>query len=139
MTKSEPHDVDAYIAAAPHAARPMLQQLRALIRQTAPEAEERISYGMPFYELNGRLVYFGGYNNHVGMYAALPANGLYAGELKQYMAAKSTIRFPLSHPLPTELVTKLVKARVKENKARSTEVVNSGRSRRASGSAGRGK
>ena len=112
------NEVDKYIAAAPAKARPMLERLRELIKEAAPEAEERISYKMPFYEYHGRLVYFAGYANHVGLYAALPEGGLYAGELKPYMAAKTTIRFPLGKPLPEELVTKLVKARVKENKAR---------------------
>ena len=119
MSKPGERAVDAYIAAAPNKAKPMLRQLRALIKAAAPEAEERISYKMPFYELNGRLVYFGGYENHVGFYAAITSKGLYAGELKKYLAAKSTIRFPLGHPLPVDLVTKLVKARVKENKAKA--------------------
>lgn len=117
MSKAGERDVDAYIRAAPTKAQPMLTRLRELIKAAAPEAEERISYGMPFYEYNGRLVYFAGYANHVGLYAAVPANNLYAGELKRYMAAKSTIRFPLGDPLPDALVTKVVKARVKENKA----------------------
>lgn len=115
MSKAGERDVDAYIRAAPPKAQPMLQRLRELIKAAAPGAEERISYGMPFYEYHGRLVYFAGYANHVGLYAALPANSLYAGELKKYRAAKTTIRFPLGHPLPDALVTKIVKARVKEN------------------------
>jgi uncharacterized protein YdhG (YjbR/CyaY superfamily) len=117
MSKAGERDVDAYIRAAPTKAQPMLTRLRELIKAAAPDAEERISYGMPFYEYHGRLVYFAGYANHVGLYAAVPANNLYAGELKKYMAAKSTIRFPLGHPLPDALVTKIVKQRVKENKA----------------------
>ncbi len=119
MSKAGERDVDAYIAAAPAKAQPMLRRLRELIKAAAPDAEERISYGMPFYEYQGRLVYFAGYANHVGLYAAVPASKLYAGELKKYMAAKSTIRFPLGHPLPDALVTKLVKTRVKENEAKA--------------------
>ena len=119
MSKPGERAVDAYIEAAPHASRPMLKQLRQIIKTAAPEAEEKISYGMPFYELNGRLVYFAGYNNHVGLYAANPEKNLSAGELKKYLAAKSTIRLPLGHPLPVELIEKVVKARVKENEAKS--------------------
>lgn len=117
MSKTGERGVDAYIEAAPNKAQPMLRRLRELIKAAAPEAEERISYGMPFYEYCGRLVYFGGYANHVGFYAAIPDKGLYAGELKKYLAAKSTIRFPLGHPLPEALVTRIVKARAKENEA----------------------
>ena len=119
MANAGERAVDAYIEAAPKAAQPMLSQLRELIKAAAPMAEERISYGMPFYEYHGRLVYFGGYRNHVGFYAAIPDKGLYAGELKKYLDAKSTIRFPLGHPLPVALVTKVVKARVKENEAKA--------------------
>lgn len=111
--------VDAYIEAAPKAAQPMLRQLRGIIKAAAPEAEEKISYGMPFYEYHGRLVYFAGYRNHVGLYAALPEKNLYAKELKKYLAAKSTIRLPLGHPLPVALITKVVKTRVKENEGKA--------------------
>jgi uncharacterized protein YdhG (YjbR/CyaY superfamily) len=95
----------------------MLRQLRAAIRTAAPEAEERISYGMPLYEHHGRLVYFAGYEHHVALYAAVPSNHLYAGELEKYMAARSTIKFPIGHPLPVALIRKVVKARVMENEA----------------------
>ena len=64
-TRAQPLDVAAYIASAPKASQPMLRQLRKTIRAAAPKAEERISYGMPFYEQQGRLVYFGGYEHHM--------------------------------------------------------------------------
>jgi uncharacterized protein YdhG (YjbR/CyaY superfamily) len=115
--KRQPADVAAYIAAAPKAAQPMLRQLRQTIRTAAPAAEERISYGMPLYEHHGRLVYFAGYEHHVALYAAVPSNDLYAGELEKYMSARSTIKFPIGHPLPVALVSRVVKARVKENEA----------------------
>ena len=78
MTKARPRDVDANIAAAPTAAQPMLRQLRGVIKAAAPKAEERINYGMPFYEHHGRLVYFAAYEHHVGFYAAVRAKDLYA-------------------------------------------------------------
>jgi uncharacterized protein YdhG (YjbR/CyaY superfamily) len=120
MTNAGQRDVDAYIAVAPKEAQPMLRQLRRAIRAAAPKAEEKISYGMPFYEHNGRLVYFAGYKNHVGLYAAIPAKNIYAKELKKYKAAKSTVRFPIGHPLPVGLIKKLVKVRVKENDAKAS-------------------
>ena len=97
----------------------MLRRLRELIRAAAPKAEEKISYGMPFYEYHGRLVYFAGYKNHVGLYAALPADSKYSSELKKYMSAKSSLRFPLRDPLPVKLLEKVVKNRVRENEAKA--------------------
>src|SRR5215831_4336978 len=119
MTSAGQRDVDTYIAAAPEAAQPMLRRLRRLIKAAAPKAEEKISYGMPFYEHHGRLVYFGAWQKHVALYAAIPATNKYEKELKQYMGAKSTVRFPIGHPLPITLINKLVKARVKENEAKA--------------------
>ena len=118
MKKAAPRDVGAYIAAAPKAAQPMLRRIRRVIRAAAPRADERISYGIPFYAHHGRLVYFAGYEHHIALYAALSAKNPYAKELKKYMAAKSTVRFPIGQPLPATLITKVVKARVKENEAK---------------------
>lgn len=119
MSNAGQQDVDAYIAAAPEAAQPMLRQVRRLIKAAAPKAEEKISYGMPFYEHYGRLVYFAAWQNHVALYAGIPAKNIYEKELKQYMGAKSTVRFPIGHPLPVTLIKKLVKARVQENEAKA--------------------
>lgn len=119
MTNAGQQDVDAYIAAAPEAAQPMLRQVRRLIKAAAPKAEEKISYGMPFYEHHGRLVYFAAWQNHIALYAGIPAKNIYEKELKQYMGAKSTVRFPIGHPLPVTLIKKLVKARVQENEAKA--------------------
>ena len=121
MADSGQRDVDAYMAAAPKEAQPMLQQLRRVIRAAAPMAEERISYGMPLYEYRGRLVYFAGYKSHVGLYPVGQAKQIYAKELKEYLTGKSTLRFPIARPLPVALITKVVKARVKENEARAQE------------------
>lgn len=115
--------VDAYIAAAPMAAQPILRQLRQVIRAAAPKAEERISYGMPTYEHRGRLVYFAAFKNHVGLYAVGKAQDRYAKELSAYLSGASTARFPIGEPLPVDLISKVVQARVKENEAaiRETE------------------
>ena len=108
MTK----DVDAYIAAAPKEAQPHLRQLRQVIKAAAPRAEEKISYGMPFYEYRGRLIYFAGYKNHVALYPAQDFKGL-----ERYQTAKATLRFPLDAPLPVAKIRNLIKARVKERDA----------------------
>ena len=106
--------VDAYIAAAPRAAQPHLRRLREVIKGAAPKAEEKISYGMPFYEYRGRLVYFAAFKKHVGLYAVGEARGL-----QRYFYGASTLRFPFGEPLPAAQISRLVKARVKENEAKA--------------------
>ena len=110
MTK----EVDAYIAAAPTAAQPHLRQMRQTILAAAPKAEEKMSYGMPFYEYKGRLVYFAALKKHVGLYAVGEAKGL-----EKYFYGASTLRFLFGEPVPVALITNLVKARVKKNEAKA--------------------
>jgi len=105
--------VDAYIAAAPKAAQPRLRQLRKLIKDTAPKATERFSYGMPHYEYRGRLIYFSAFKNHIGVYPV--GEAAQHKELSRYMTGKGTYRFPLDEPMPMDLIRKLVEARVKKN------------------------
>lgn len=109
-------EVDAYIAAAPRRAQPHLRQLRRLIRATAPAAEERISYGMPYYHLNGRLVYFAAHAQHVGLYAL--GETYKAAGLKRYVAGKGTLQFRFDEPLPAKEITALLEKRVRENEAK---------------------
>ena len=105
--------VDAYIAAAPRAAQPHLRRRRALIKAEAPNAEEVISYRMPSYTYHGRLMYFAGFNNHVGLFPV--GNADKHLEMKEYMTGKGTYRFPLDEPLPVDKIRRLVRTRVKEN------------------------
>lgn len=107
--------VDAYIAAFPPAVQKALQQLRAAIRRAAPVAQEKISYGMPAFELNGNLVYFAGYKNHIGFYATPTGHAAFAKELARYKTGKGSVQFPLAEPLPIRLIEKMVEFRVKEN------------------------
>jgi uncharacterized protein YdhG (YjbR/CyaY superfamily) len=109
------NDVAAYIAAAPPKARPALRQMRKVIKETAPKATEAISYGMPYYSLNGRLIYFALMRDWVGLYALGRAKARYAKELKPYLSGVSTARFPLDRPLPVGLIRKIVKERIAEN------------------------
>ena len=110
-------DVDAYIAAAPEEARPKLRQLRKLIRTIAPEAKESISYRMPYYDYNGRLVWFAAFKNYVGIFLRPPIIAEHKKELKGYVTTKSAVHFPMNKPLPTALIRKLVRARAAKNKA----------------------
>lgn len=106
--------VEDYIASQPENIQPKLQQLRQLIRKAAPKAEENISYGMPAYKLHGPLVYFGGAKTHVGFYPTPDGIEAFKKEVSIYEPSKGTIRFPLDKPLPTKLITDIVKFKVKQ-------------------------
>lgn len=108
--------VNEYIENAPIDARAKLYEMRSIIRASAPDAEEKISYGMPYYGLNGRLVYFRLAKNHIGLYIPPPIIANFKDDLKNYVTAISTIQFPLDQPLPKGLIRKLIFARVKYNK-----------------------
>jgi uncharacterized protein YdhG (YjbR/CyaY superfamily) len=112
MTKEGPRDVDAYIAHAPASAQPALRQLRTAIIDAVPEAEERLSYGMPSYHHHGRLAYFSLHAKHIGMY---PFNaGDVDGELQRYAAEKATLQFPLGAPLPLAAIRRTLERRARE-------------------------
>src|SRR5579859_152977 len=111
----KPKNVEEYISSAPVAFHEKLEQLRKLIKEIVPQAQERISYGMPFYDYKGRLVYFALTKNHIGLYIPPPIIKQHALELKNYTTTKSAVHIPLTGTLPVALITKLVKARVKWN------------------------
>ena len=111
----KPKNVDEYIARAPQEVQSKLKELRAIIRKTVPHAEEKISYGMPYYGYKGRLIYFAYFKKHIGLYIPSPVVEEYKSELKGYGTSMATVRFPLSKKLPVALIKKLIKARVKKN------------------------
>ena len=115
----KPKDVDGYIAAAPAGVRGKLREMRAAIRKAAPLAEEKISYGMPYYGYKGRLAYFAAFKNHIGLYVPSPVIAEHKSKLQKYGTALATVRFPLDERLPAALVRTLIKARVKKNLARA--------------------
>lgn len=122
MGKSK--EVDEYIAKASEPARRMMKQIRAAIREVAPEAEEKISYRMPFFEYKfpgykGRLAYFAAFKDHVSFFAIpgkVPSD--LAKEVDKYKAAKATLQFPLGSRVPISLLKQLVKLRKDEIDAR---------------------
>ena len=115
--KKAPKNVAAYIASVPKAERSKLKGLRRAIREAAPDAEERISYGMPYYAYKGRLVYFQLWKKHIGLYVPTPIVEEHKSELRDYETNKATVRFPLDKKLPFALIKKLVRAQVKRNEA----------------------
>ena len=112
---SKPKTVDGYIANAPEVVRERLKAIRKLIKEIAPTAEEKISYGMPYYGYKGRLVYFACFKNHIGVYIPTPTVEEHKNDLKDYETSTATIRFSNDKKLPLELIKKLVRARVKTN------------------------
>lgn len=115
MNTTKPTSVNEYIAGFPKATQTLLKQLRATIKKAAPHAEELISYQMPAYKYNGPLVYFAAYNNHIGFYPTPSGIEAFKKELLVYKGSKGAVQFPLNEKLPLDLITKIVKYRVKEN------------------------
>lgn len=107
--------IDEYIASFPVDIQKKLQELRDLIRQTAPDAEEKISYQMPTFYLNGNLVHFAAYPKHIGFYPAPSGVARFTSELSKYKHAKGSVQFPIEEPLPVELIQRIVRYRVEEN------------------------
>jgi uncharacterized protein YdhG (YjbR/CyaY superfamily) len=105
--------VDAYIASSPSEVRSILQAIRTTVRNAAPSAEERISYGMPAYFLGGVLIYFAAHKKHIGFYPPIRDKSLRL-LVARYAGPKGNLQFPLSAPIPHALITKIVEARVKE-------------------------
>ena len=107
--------VDEYVDDFPPNVREILQNIRRVIKELAPGADESIKYGMPGFKLNGhRLVYFAAWKNHIGFYGASSAVEVFKKELSPYKILKGTIQFPLDKPIPYELIGKIVKHRVRE-------------------------
>jgi uncharacterized protein YdhG (YjbR/CyaY superfamily) len=117
-----PRSIDEYIAAFPEDLQEILQKVRTTVRAAAPEAEETISYHIPTFTLKGRyLVYFAGYQKHVSVYPAPIGIAEFREELATYASGKGTVKFPLDKPIPYDLITRIVKFRVRENLGRAAE------------------
>jgi uncharacterized protein YdhG (YjbR/CyaY superfamily) len=109
--------IDAYIADFPPAVQKRLQQVRKTIAKAASGAEEAISYRIPAFKLNGYLIYFAGFKNHIGLYPARIKE--LEKELAAYKGGKGTVQFPHDTPLPLALITRIVKCRIADNEARA--------------------
>jgi uncharacterized protein YdhG (YjbR/CyaY superfamily) len=120
------NSIDEYIATFPEEVQKILAELRATIRASAPDAEERISYQMPTFALKGNLVHFAAFKKHIGFYPTPSGIQAFKHELSVYESAKGSVKFPIDKPLPLELISKIVQFRVTEN-LRNAEIKSSKR------------
>jgi uncharacterized protein YdhG (YjbR/CyaY superfamily) len=107
--------IDDYIALFPPEIQTRLESLRRAIRETAPEAGEKISYNMPTYTLNGNLVHFAAHKTHIGFYPAPSGIETFKDKLSEYKSSKGAVQFPYNKPLPYDLIKEIVAFRVSEN------------------------
>jgi uncharacterized protein YdhG (YjbR/CyaY superfamily) len=110
-----PVNIDEYIASCPDHFQKKLKELKAVIKEAAPEAEEKISYRMPAFTLKGILVYFAAHTNHIGFYPTSSVVEVFKKELSGYKSGKGSIQFPIDKPLPLDLIAKIVIFRKEEN------------------------
>jgi uncharacterized protein YdhG (YjbR/CyaY superfamily) len=113
--KKQFETIDEYIATFPEDVRAILNELRQTIKETAPEAEETISYQMPTFTLNGNLVHFAAFKNHIGFYPTPTGVEAFKEDLSRYKGAKGSVQFPIDQPLPLPLIRRIVEYRVQEN------------------------
>jgi uncharacterized protein YdhG (YjbR/CyaY superfamily) len=110
-----PETIEEYISSCSENIQPRLIELREVIKKTAPQATEKISYRMPSYTLKGMLVYFAAHKNHIGFYPMTSAIKIFQKELSGYSCSKGTVQFPHNQPLPVKLIEEIIKFRVEEN------------------------
>jgi uncharacterized protein YdhG (YjbR/CyaY superfamily) len=113
--KTAYNSIDEYISLFPPEVQEILETLRKVIKEAAPDAKEKISYQMPTFALHGNLVHFAAYKNHIGFYPAPSGIEAYKQELSAYKGAKGSVQFPLDKPMPYELISRIVQYRAAEN------------------------
>jgi uncharacterized protein YdhG (YjbR/CyaY superfamily) len=113
--RAVPRTVNEYIAGFPADVQRKLRKIRKTINEAAPGSGERISYGMPTFTLKGDFLGLAAWAEHISLYPAPTGSKTFNKKLSRYRAAKSTVRFPLSEPIPYDLVAQIVKLRVKDN------------------------
>jgi len=113
--KIQAKTIDEYISQFPDDIQKILEEMRQTIRESAPGAEEAISYRIPTFKLNGNLVHFAAFKSHIGFYPTSSGIDAFKTELSKYNTSRGAVQFPLDRPIPYALVRTIVKFRVKEN------------------------
>jgi uncharacterized protein YdhG (YjbR/CyaY superfamily) len=118
------NEIETYIQQFPDNIQAILQNIRRLINDNAPEADELFAYGMPAYKLYKKpLVYFAAFKNHIGFYATPSGHTEFQEELSKYRHGKGSVQFPLDKPIPYKLIERIVKFRVTENYERAINLI----------------
>lgn len=110
--------IGSYIANFPEKVQKILQKIRSIVHDAAPEADEALKYGIPTFVLNGNLVHFAAFEHHIGFYPTPSGISQFQEELSGYKNAKGSVQFPLDAAIPYPLIKKIVKFRVEENRAK---------------------
>ena len=118
MNRKLAKNTDEYVARCPKQVQRLLLQMRRTIRQAAPQATEKISYGLPTFFLHGNLVHFAAFNKHIGFYPTPSGIAAFQQELSPYKGSKGAVQFPLDKPLPLDLVSRMVRLRVNEQRSK---------------------
>lgn len=117
MNTSKPTNIDEYISAFPIDVQKVLEEVRHKIGSIAPEAQETISYAIPTFDLNGKhLIHFAGFKNHIGLYPTPVGMEQFKDDFADYKTGKGSVQFPLSEPMPMDLIAKIVKFRLESIK-----------------------
>ena len=119
MRNTMPTNIDEYIAASPAAVRRILREIRRVISTAAPQAVEVISYRMPAFGQHGILVYFAAFKNHIGLFPPVSGDAKLVKALAPYAGPKGNLRFPLDRPMPYTLIGRIVRHRVKQDRAKA--------------------
>lgn len=119
LTRSNPVDIDQYIALFPAHVQTILERIRETIRRAAPEAHETISYRIPAFTMNGVVVYFAAFKQHIGLYPPVKGDARLEKAAARYAGDKGNLKFPLDQPIPYDLIERIVKFKVKQNSTKT--------------------
>lgn len=119
-TKRTDASVEDYIAAFPLEIQAILEKIRQTVRAAAPEAEERLSYRIPTFTLDGVLIHFAAFKEHIGLYPPVHGDAALEKAVARYAGEKGNLRLPLDQPIPYALIARIVKFRVKQNRANAS-------------------
>jgi uncharacterized protein YdhG (YjbR/CyaY superfamily) len=121
MRGSTPKDIDEYIAAFAPEVQSILEAIRLVIKQAAPQAQEAMSYNIPSFRLNGTLVYFAAFKKHIGFYPPVRGDARLAKAIAPYSGEKGSLKFPLDEPIPYALIKRIVNLRVRQNSSKTAK------------------
>ncbi len=120
----QPTPIDEYIASSPASTQQILRKIRHIVRSAAPGAKEVISYRMQAFRLNGILIYFAAFKEHIGLYPPISGDTALMKQLKRYSGPKGNLKFPLDEPIPYALIRRIVRLRVRQDLAQQSRKMN---------------